>query len=453
MTFTRTASMQLALLFAIAVVLNMRTEAQPILIIDDASIFEGNEGTTVLKLPVRFVGTQNTTVTGLVSAIPLSGPSFSPATGGDACGVAGVDFEQFVNVPFSIPPNTPNGTLSVNIAICGDTVIERDEQILVSFSNVSGADCTLEGCSAVGTILDDDGPPRISINNISVSTLKGLSRTATFTVSLNHTSTSPVSVHFATRDGTAQARTLSTFGGTIGDYVGTSGTLVIQPNTLSSNIPVTILGTGGGTFFVDLSNPVNGTIFDGTGQCTIQIKTLTVGAFEVTPDDALVQAGETINYAVTWTVPAGEVWRNLKDLDFRIRKGNEIPLLVHWDEAANTFSVCQKTDEGGGVGAKGENEAGRGDQGGDSNLDCITGAIPGSLDVIETPFAQFRLAESSVVGSGPTGQSVTLNLAISFGEEAAGHSYRIELAASDDFGNHDNFVQASSVGVQKTVGH
>jgi hypothetical protein len=30
-------------------------------------------------------------------------------------------------VPFSIPPNTPNGTLSVTIAICGDTTLEPDE--------------------------------------------------------------------------------------------------------------------------------------------------------------------------------------------------------------------------------------------------------------------------------------------------------------------------------------
>ena len=43
----------------------------PFMFVDDAGVFEGNSGTTILKLPVRFVGTQNLTVTGAVSAIPL----------------------------------------------------------------------------------------------------------------------------------------------------------------------------------------------------------------------------------------------------------------------------------------------------------------------------------------------------------------------------------------------
>jgi hypothetical protein len=186
---------------------------------------------------------------------------------------------------------------------------------------------------------------------------------------------------------------------------------------------------------------------------------LTVGAFDLTPDDARVQVGETVNYAVTWTVPQGEVWRNLKDIDFLVREGNKTALLVHWDEAANTFSVCQQAGQRdkGGNGKDEVDDAGaeaeHGNQGGDSDLVCTPGELPGSADVIETPFAQLHLAESSVLGSGPTGQSVTLNLAISFGEKAAGHSYRIELAASDDFGNDDNFVQASTVRVEKPARH
>src|SRR5690242_20649226 len=83
-------------------------QALPIMVIDDASVFEGNAGTTILKRPVHFVGTQSSTVTGTVSAIPLSGTGFHPAVGGAACG-GSVDFVQFGNVPFSIPPNTPNG--------------------------------------------------------------------------------------------------------------------------------------------------------------------------------------------------------------------------------------------------------------------------------------------------------------------------------------------------------
>lgn len=406
--------------------------ALPFMIIDDASVFEGNSGTsTILKLPVRFIGTQSLTVTGQVSAIPLTGNGFSPATGGSACG-GNVDFVQFTDVPFSIPPNTSNGTFSVNISICGDTVIEPNEQIFVFFSNVSGADCSLEGgCNAVGTIINDDGLPAIQINNISVSTVSGIGRNVAFTVSLNHPSALPTTVHFATRDGTAQARTLSGFG----DYVGDSGTLTIQPNTLSSNIVVRILGTGGGTFFMDLSQPVNGTIADGTGQATIHITTLIIGAFDLSPDNAQVQAGDKVNYALTWTVPEGEVWRNLKSLDFRIRQGNKVEFLVHWDEAANTFTVCE------GSGKAKDYPA---------NLSCTQGAAPGSPDVLETSSARLFLADSSVVGSGPTGRSVTLNLAIGFKQKAEGH-FTIELAAADDFGGQDNFTEAGTVRVDKAA--
>src|SRR5580765_2501043 len=95
----------------------------PFMFVDDASVFESNTGTTILKLPVRFVGAQNTTVTGTVSAIPLTGTGFNTPVGG-TCGSSGVDFQPFNNVPFSIPPNTPNGTLSVNITICADATIE-----------------------------------------------------------------------------------------------------------------------------------------------------------------------------------------------------------------------------------------------------------------------------------------------------------------------------------------
>jgi hypothetical protein len=403
------------------------------MILQDARGFEGNSGETVLKLPVSFVGTQSQTVTGIVSAIPLTGTGFNPATGAAACGGAGVDFEQF-SVPFSIPPNTSNGTLSVNIAICGDTTIEPDEHIFVFLSNVSGADCSLEGgCNGIGTIVNDDGPPGIQINNISASTVSGISKTVNFTVSLHHPSTLPVSVHFATRDGTAQARTIGSFSG---DYIGKSGTLTIQPNTLSSNISVTILGTGGGTFFMDLIQPVNGTIVDGTGQCTIRIITLTIntGTADLSPEEARISTDELVNYSVTWTVPEGRVWRDLNTIDLRFRQGQKTALLVHWDEAANTFSLC----EGNRKGAKS-----------DESLDCTAGALPGSGEVLQTESAQLYLAGTSVVGSGPTGRTVTLNLALKFRESAAGPWYNIDLAGSDDSGHQDDFVEGGKLKVEK----
>lgn len=411
----------------------------PFMFVDDASVFESNAGNTVLKLPVRFVGTQNTTVTGVVSAIALTGTGFNTPVGG-TCGNSGVDFQPFNNVPFSIPPNTPNGTLSVNILICSDATIEPDEQIFVFFSNVVGADCSLEGaCNGIGNIVNDDGPPAITINNIVVSTVSGIRKNAVFTVSLHHPSTSPVSVDFVTRDGSAKA--LGPF--QFGSYLAKSGTLTIQPAVapnppnMTGTISVTVLGTGGGTFFVDLSDPVNGTIGDGTGQATIRIIDLTIGSFDVTPEAASVPVGGRVNYAVTWTVPESEVWRNLNTIDFRLQKGSHTAMWLRWDETANTFSLCENTGH-----------HGRGHED-DGNVVCGPGLPPGNPNVLETEFARLYLANSSVVGSGPAGRSVTLNLSLSFLGNAAGHRYDVELAATDDFGRRDAFVEATSVQVEK----
>ena len=405
--------------------------AQPVLTIDAARAFEGNSGTTVLKLPVRIAGPQPNEITGFVSAVSSSFVNSPPAaTGGAACG-PGVDFEQFQNIPFTIPPNTPNGTFSVNVAVCADSTIEADERIFVFFSGLTGALCVETSCGNFGTIVNDDGPPGISINNISVSTLPGVERTANFTVSLHHTNSLPVSVRYATRDGTAHARTTTT----LGSYVGTTGTLEIPAGELSRTIPVRILGTSGGTFFMDLSAPVNGTIADSIGQATIRIQTFNVGSYDVAPDNARVDGGETVNYALTWTAPEGEVWRDIDTIDFRVRKGNNTVLEISWDEASNTFSLCETI----GKGRRQEKI-------------CSEGELPGSSTVLETSFAELHLAQSSVVGSGPTGATVTLNLAVKFKDAAAGN-YTVDVAAMDDFGNVDDFFETTRVHIDQPTKH
>ena len=412
--------------------------AQVIMLLGNATVFEGNSGTAILKLPVTLVGVNTSTVTGTASAIPLSGTGFNPATGGTVCG-GSADFVQFSNVPFSIPPNTPNGTLSVNIAICGDAVIEPDEQIFVFLSNVAGgAFCTSESCAAIGTIVNDDGPPSMSVGNISVSEPVFGTRTVSFPVTLHHTTSQAVSVHYATRDGTARARTLTN----IGDYIGTSGTVNMAANTTSGSGFVTILGDGfsepNETFFVDLSLPTNATILDGTGQATIRDTTLSIGGFDLSPDDAIVENGETIAFDVVWTVPEGQVWRDLKSIDFRIGAPGDPVLWVRWDELSNTFSLCE-------IGGK---DAAQADHRGGPPVHCGPGAAPGSAAPLVTSSAQLLLAETTVVGSGPTGQSVALHLVVSFGPEIKTHSYAVGLAAADDFGNEDKFVRASEVTVE-----
>jgi hypothetical protein len=408
--------------------------APPIMTIDDASAFEGNSGTTILQIPVRFTGAQPTTVSGLFSATPLSGTGFNTPVGGVTCST-NVDFIPQTNVPFSIPANTVNGTFFFSIVLCGDSTIEPNEQIFVSLSNVAGADCSLEGtCNGIGTIVNDDGPPAMNINSISASTFSNISKVVNFTVSLNHPSVSAISMHFATRDGSAKALTTTTISPA---YVGTSGTLNIPPNTLTAQIPVTILGKGAGTFFMDLSSPVNATLGSATGQGTIQVKELIIGTFEVSPDDAQVNVGDRQNFVVRWSVPDGSNWHDLSTIDFRLGKGNQIAIWLRWDEFANTFSLCEGRRNGNGSIDDGVPP------------ECGAGVSPGSGEVLETSLARLYLAGTSVLGSGPTGPDVTLTLLLSFKDKAAGHLYEVELAVTDDLGHHDAFFDATTVHAKK----
>ena len=384
-------------------------------------------------------------MTAQLSASPLTGVGFNPATGGSSCGNT-TDFVQLTNAPFTIPANTT--TTTITITVCGDTAIEPNEQIFVALTNVVGAQCLEGTCSAVGTIRSDDGPPSIAINNIAPTEPLSGTLTTSFTVSLSHPSQSPVSVSFATRAGTAiGAGSCAQFiTGGFPDYVSRSGTLSIPAATLSGTIGVTIcadkVSDANQTFFVDLSNPLNATIADGVGQATIREASLTVGEFDLTPDEARLRAGERMTSTVVWTVPEGRVWRDLNTIDLRVRSGQRTALWVRWDEPSNAFSLCQHTDDN----AEDDSDA-EGDGGDAANVRCGPGALPGSPTVLTTSLGRLHLADTTVLGSGPTGTSVTLRLSISFAERAAGR-YLVELAAADDFGNQDPFVSGGTLHIE-----
>jgi len=105
-------------------------------------------------------------------------------------------------------------------------------------------------------------------------------------------------------------------------------------------------------------------------------------------------------------------------------------LWIRWDEHFNTFSLCER-GPGNGPGSRDADDRG---------LSCGAGAPPGSPFVLEGGVAQVYLAYSSAVGSGPTGPSVALQIGVVFTDKAEGHTLGIDLAASDDFGQRDDFA-------------
>ncbi len=105
------------------------------------------------------------------------------------------------------------------------------------------------------------GPPELAIDDVTVDEAAG---TATFTVSLDSLGDEDISIDYATSDGTAAAGS---------DYTATSGALTIPAGDMSATITVPIsedsIDEYAETFSVNLSNPVNAIIADGTGVGTI----------------------------------------------------------------------------------------------------------------------------------------------------------------------------------------
>src|SRR5262245_42511935 len=101
----------------------------------------------------------------------------------------------------------------------------------------------------------------------SVRTWEGNTGTlaVTFTVSLAAASNQTITVNYATANGTAT---------TGSDYQAASGTLIIPAGQTTGTITVLVKGDrlaepNEKSFFVNLSNPTNGTIADGQGVGTI----------------------------------------------------------------------------------------------------------------------------------------------------------------------------------------
>ncbi|MEB3190360.1 MAG: glycosyl hydrolase family 18 protein [Snowella sp.] len=106
--------------------------------------------------------------------------------------------------------------------------------------------------------------PSLKVNDIQITEGDTGSLNALFTVSLNAASTNPVTVAYATQNGTAIAGS---------DYTAVSGTLTFNPGETSKTVAVAITGDkvyeGNETFSLNLTSPTKATIADNQGIATI----------------------------------------------------------------------------------------------------------------------------------------------------------------------------------------
>ena len=99
----------------------------------------------------------------------------------------------------SIPPKASSAVITV--VVNGDTRFESDETFTVNLSNAVNA--SIADGQAVGTISNDDGQPTLSIGDVSVTEGNAGAVNAVFTIVLSSPAGVPVSVSWATADGSA----------------------------------------------------------------------------------------------------------------------------------------------------------------------------------------------------------------------------------------------------------
>lgn len=256
-------------------------EAQNQLAIADTTLLEGDAGTVTAVFTVTLAPTSTQSIT----------VDYATA---DGTATAGSDYQTTSGVLTFDPGES---THVINVLVNGDTDDEPNETFFVHLSN---ANADLLDGEGVGTIVDDDGLPSLTINDVTVNEGNTGSTNALFTVTLSPAAAQTVTVDFATANGTASAGS---------DYTTANGTLTFTPGVVTQTISVPILGDTvdegvSEAFSVLLSNASNATLVDNTAQATIQDDDIATLSLSYTPPILEGDAGsQMMTFTVTLSLP------------------------------------------------------------------------------------------------------------------------------------------------------
>jgi Calx-beta domain len=183
---------------------------------------------------------------------------------------------------------------SIIVPVNGDAAIEPNETFSVVLSEASGI--WIVDASATGTLLNDDGPT-ISVTDFSTVEHSGAGTTnLVFTVMTSQTSSSPITVSYATSDGSATAGS---------DYAAMSGAVTLHPGWASIQIKVPVVRDSdiepNETLFLQLTSATNASIADGLAVGTI----IADDGLLVSIGDKTSREGDTGTTIVTLPVTLG----------------------------------------------------------------------------------------------------------------------------------------------------
>lgn len=249
-----------------------------------ASITEGNAGTVNLNLPITLSATApaNATVPFTVTAGTASNPADYSTSSGTVNLVAG------------------SSSASASVVVISDLLDENDETLTVTLGAPPSGYSVAVGVG-IGTILDDDAPPVLTLNAPSVVEGDSGPTPMNFIATLSAASSFDVSFSRATVNGSAAAGS---------DYTAIAASSVTIPaGQTSVTIPVNVLGDttveGNENFSLVLSTIANsstssvstlGTIIDDDSLITLSINDISLSEGNTGNSNA--------NFSVTLSAPA-----------------------------------------------------------------------------------------------------------------------------------------------------
>jgi photosystem II stability/assembly factor-like uncharacterized protein len=150
-------------------------------------------------------------------------------------------------------------------------------------------------------------------------------------------------------------------------------------------------------------------------EATILSKTVgSVGTGVLSPASGSGDVGQPTTIQLTWTVPSGQVWRDLEYVELKLSGASGIGLWARFipGEPASDFALL------------------------DDNGNIVAEGSPGTNGVLDSPTATLDLANSSFAAAGPTSPTVAVNLVVIFkpstagGDSAGDGSYKTEISAA-----------------------
>jgi hypothetical protein len=181
----------------------------------------------------------------------------------DGTATGGIDY--IANTGFAtFSPGSGHGTSRpILVELRPETTHEPDETFVVRLSSPAGA--TLGAITDfTATIANDDAAPTISIADLTAEE-RNAGWDLSATVALSNPSYQAVTLDWATANGTATAP---------GDFSAATGSATFPPDATTASLTVPIVADssyeGDEHFFVNLSNPSNATIADGSARVTLR---------------------------------------------------------------------------------------------------------------------------------------------------------------------------------------